>query len=513
MNNLFGYIRVSTVKQGEHGVSLVEQRAAIERYAQANQVVISHWFEEQETAAKRGRPIFGEMIRLLRRGAAVGVVMHKIDRSARNLKDWADLGELIDAGVRVNFANEALDLNSRGGRLSADIQAVVASDYIRNLREETMKGIYGRFKQGLYPRPAPIGYLDQGGGNPKKPDPIRAPLIRKAFELYSSGSYSLAALSDELHTLGLRTRSGGRLSVHGLAHVLHNPFYTGLIKIAKTGETYQGAHKPIVPMALSLRVRDILHGKISRRVFKNQFVFRQLIRCAHCGRCLIGERQKGHVYYRCHARCCPSRTVREEAIHRAVIRQFLRLELSQGEKDYARAKLLKLRVKWADEKQAALAALRLQFSQADERLNRLTDAYLDQIIDKQLFEQRKTALLEERRHIQDRLQSFGADGERLPDQLSEAVELAGSAYLCYIFAVDEEKRDLLKLLSSNRQFKDNSLIITLNSPFDRIANRFSVQPGSPSQHRGRDVGKAWDILLPKLFAALPTPIQLRNNTP
>jgi site-specific DNA recombinase len=134
MNQFFGYIRVSTAKQGEQGVSLRQQRDAIERYAQRNSLEIIRWFEEQETAAKRGRPVFGEMMKLLRKKRIAGVIIHKIDRSARNLKDWADLGELIDSGIDVRFANESLDLSSRGGRLSADIQAVVAADYIRNLR-------------------------------------------------------------------------------------------------------------------------------------------------------------------------------------------------------------------------------------------------------------------------------------------------------------------------------------------------------------------------------------------
>ena len=49
-----------------------------------------------ETAGKRGRPIFGQIMKLLRAGKAAGVVIHKIDRSARNLRDWADIGELID---------------------------------------------------------------------------------------------------------------------------------------------------------------------------------------------------------------------------------------------------------------------------------------------------------------------------------------------------------------------------------------------------------------------------------
>src|SRR5579863_5439512 len=181
MSRYFGYVRVSTIKQGEQGVSLQQQREAIERYAQRNSCDVVQWFEEQETAAKRGRPVFGEMIKLLKRGKARGVIIHKIDRSARNLRDWADLGELIDQGVEVCFANESLDLRSRGGRLSADIQAVVAADYIRNLREETRKGFYGRLKQGLYPMPAPLGYLDKGQGQPKDIDPATAPLVREAF--------------------------------------------------------------------------------------------------------------------------------------------------------------------------------------------------------------------------------------------------------------------------------------------------------------------------------------------
>src|SRR5215468_4978011 len=217
MKQFYGYVRVSTAKQGEKGVSLQEQRDAIERYTQRNGLKISEWFEERETAAKRGRPIFNKMLKLLRSGKADGLIIHKIDRSARNLRDWADLGQLIDAGIQVHFANESLDLHSRGGRLSADIQAVVAADYIRNLREETRKGFYGRLKQGLYPLPAPLGYLNRGKGQAKTLDETRAVYVRKAFELYASGRYSLITLLAELTTLGLRNRNGKPLSINGLS--------------------------------------------------------------------------------------------------------------------------------------------------------------------------------------------------------------------------------------------------------------------------------------------------------
>src|SRR6266498_5351359 len=206
MHGYIGYIRVSTTKQGE-GVSLEVQKDAISRYAERNQFQIGLWLEEMETAAKRGRPVFNQAMKLLRQEKHKGIILHKLDRGARNLKDWAEIGELSDQGVEVHFANESLDLHSRGGRLSADIQAVVAADYIRNLREESRKGFYGRIKQGLYPLPAPLGYVDCGKGNRKELDPVRAPLIRKAFELYATGKYNLDTLVEEMYRVGLQNKT------------------------------------------------------------------------------------------------------------------------------------------------------------------------------------------------------------------------------------------------------------------------------------------------------------------
>jgi site-specific DNA recombinase len=174
------YLRVSTPKQGER-VSLLTQREEIARFAAKRGFLVVGWFEEKETAARRGRPVFGEVLLRLRKGEADGLIVHKVDRSARNLKDWADLGELIDQGVPVYFAGEGLDMSSRSSRLAADIQAVVAADYIRNLREEAKRGIQKRLEQGFLPCPAPVGYLDAGKAKPKLVDPERAPLVRLAF--------------------------------------------------------------------------------------------------------------------------------------------------------------------------------------------------------------------------------------------------------------------------------------------------------------------------------------------
>jgi site-specific DNA recombinase len=214
MGKYFAYARVSTPRQGEKGVSLPEQKEAIERYARAHGLEIIRWFEERESASQTGRPTFTQMLRLLRRGTVQGVIIHKIDRSARNLEDWADVGKLVDAGVEVHFATENLDLRTVAGRLSADIQAVVAAHYSRNLREEVKKGLHGRLKQGFYPLRAPIGFLDQGAAKAKIHDPVRAPLVREAFKLYSTARFSLRRLVEEMFRRGLRNRNGGPVTVN-----------------------------------------------------------------------------------------------------------------------------------------------------------------------------------------------------------------------------------------------------------------------------------------------------------
>ena len=61
MKKVYGYTRVSTVKQGE-GVSLEVQKESIQRYAEKNDLQVVNWFEEKETAAKKGRPLFTQML-------------------------------------------------------------------------------------------------------------------------------------------------------------------------------------------------------------------------------------------------------------------------------------------------------------------------------------------------------------------------------------------------------------------------------------------------------------------
>ena len=496
MNKYFAYIRVSTTRQGENGVSLQAQREAIQRYAEKNGLEISQWFEEQETAAKRGRPQFTQMLKLLQKRKAAGVIIHKIDRSARNLKDWADLGELIDSGIVIHFASESLDLTSRGGRLSADLQAVVAADFIRNLREETKKGFYGRLKQGFYPMQAPLGYLDAGSGKAKVIDPVRGPLIKRAFELYATGKYSQVSLGEELYRLGLRSRSGRKLDKNFLGRMLKNPFYMGIIHIKKAHETFLGSHQQLVSKKLFEEVQRVSSGNFSGVRNKHDFLFRQLFWCRLCGRSLIAESHKGHTYYRCQKKTCLTRSIREEPIETTLFERLQEIHLNVEQHAYLRKKFEDFQEHWAEHQITAIDSLKIQVAQAKDKLNRLTDAYLDGALDRETFEQRKTALLLERRDLEDRIEFLRkADSSRMPQKLERLLELTESPYSLYISSLPDEKRDLVKDVCSNRSLSEKNLEISLAVPFAEVAKCIQITAGSPPQANAR----IWDGLAQFLF--------------
>lgn len=495
MKECFGYVRVSTVKQGE-GVSLETQKEAILGFAARNEITITKWFEEKETAAKSGRPVFGAMLKELRKRAASGVVMHKIDRSARNFADWAKIGELADAGIDVHFATESLDFRSRGGRLSADIQAVIAADYIRNLREETIKGINGRLKQGLYPFGAPIGYLNNGGGKPKTPDPDRASLIQEAFELYASGQHSLRSLTAEMARRGLRSWRGKPLGKSGIEVILANPFYCGLIRIKTTGATYQGIHEPLVSVRTFERVQDIRAGKSGKKMARHNHVYRGLFRCRLCRASMIPERQKGHVYYRCQTQVCATKCIREEILEASIMALLTRMRLTDADVKT----LITDAERWcaARAKEDGSQSARLQLAQIDSRLERLTDVMLDGVIDQETYAKRKEALLLERIRVEAILEN--ARNKRSDAwHVEKFLELIKSLVELYRIANPPEKRELVEITTSNRMVAEKNISVEPSNWLTSAEGVLSVYWGAHRRPKSRSSRQVREQQIPKLI--------------
>lgn len=486
MKNYFAYIRVSTQRQGQSGVSLHEQRDSIAAFAKRNSLHISQWFEDRETAAKVGRTQFVRMMTTLERGRVAGVILHKIDRGARNHWDWARIGDLIDNGIEVHFVHDNLDLTSRGGRLAADIQAVVAADYIRNLRDEVRKGVRGRLKQGLYPWKAPAGYLDCGGGKPKVIDPVKGPLVRLAFDLYASKQYSYDRLVRELHERGLRGANGKMLSLKGLTTILRNPFYIGIIRLKRSGEVFQGVHEPLIEARLFERIQAIIDGRLTVKMCKHDFIYRRLLTCGSCHRQLIGELQKGRVYYRCQTPSCSTTSVREDKVKvafRQLVRAFpVRVADYQELLPYIEAE-----AKTEAQRQGELlTSLKLRIASLEDRDRRLTDAYLDQAIDRDTYNVRKadllTQLAQARGDLKHAEDPSSADFRQLA---KDFLELLRTLEIGPESGFLSEYRACVEKLTSNRVLMGKKLELTTSFPFQVSPIGPTLSLSGPHRHTTR----------------------------
>ena len=497
MKSYFAYIRVSTARQGEEGVSLQEQKGAILEFALKRGMTISGWFEERISAAKRGRPVFTKVVGLLKSKKAAGIIIHKIDRGARNLRDWADIAELMDRGIEVHFAHESIDLHTRSGRLSADILAVVAADYIRNLREETIKGINGRLRQGLFPFAAPVGYMNNGGGKPKTIDPMSGPLIKQAFELYATRRYSQSELAEEMFKRGLRTRTGRIVYLSQIATILRNPFYMGLIQLKNRKDMYPGIHTPLITSSLFNEVQLVLDGKRTQLKQHNWFLFRLFLRCEYCKLYLVGERKKGHVYYRCHRKLCPVTCIREERIEEVVVEALKRIAISPEEEPIISEILANFRKREAEITQKLRRETEDEIAHIQSSLRSLVQKFLDSVLPKETFDETHASLLMQRKLCEDKLDGLDTD-----HHLYERVE----AYFNFL-------RSLQSSFCENAPGQIRNLMERVFTEIVVDRKTVRVVPTSISGHvLARERTKeSWTLLLPLIIENMAQNIELGSN--
>jgi len=301
---------------------------------------------------------------------------------------------------------------------------------------------------------------------------------------------------DEMYARGLRNRIGGKISLNGISTILNNPFYTGVIRIRKTGEFFPGKHQPILNSKLFDTVQRILQGKTVPRVSKHDFTFRKLARCLACQSTLIAEVQKGHVYYRCHTRQCETKTAREERIDEAVADAFAPLRLDEEEISYVRQWIVNAQANLEVSRIGGLEAVRMNLAQVRDRLNRLTDAYLDGAIEKAMLDERRKTLLFEEAGLKQRTADLEAGHYDTLSRLEKFLELAQAASNLYKIALPLEKRDFVKKLTSNLGVSRNYVAVELKNGARLIANRSLLIGCRP--HRG--VHRTLDALLTQLLA-------------
>jgi len=126
--NLIGYLRVSTARQGESGLGLEAQRAAVEQYAQRNGAAVLAWYTEVESGKRSDRPELARALAHARRSKAT-LCVAKLDRLSRNV---AFLSALMESKAALVFCD-----NPFATDLTLHILAAVAQNEAKAISERT----------------------------------------------------------------------------------------------------------------------------------------------------------------------------------------------------------------------------------------------------------------------------------------------------------------------------------------------------------------------------------------
>ncbi|WP_336633289.1 MULTISPECIES: recombinase family protein [unclassified Microbacterium] len=151
------YLRVSTREQAERGgeregFSIPAQRQVNRKTAHGlGAWVVKEFVDAGASATSAARPALTEMLEWIRTNRVGIVIVHKLDRLARNCADDVQITQAIaDTGAALVSSTEAIDA-SASGRLVHGIMASIAEFYSRNLATEVSKGLRQKAMNGRTP--------------------------------------------------------------------------------------------------------------------------------------------------------------------------------------------------------------------------------------------------------------------------------------------------------------------------------------------------------------------------
>ena len=109
------------------------------------------------------------------------------------------------------------------GKFMLSIAFSQSKYYVDNLSENIKRGHRNKVKEGIWPQMSPIGYVNEKGKG-IVPHPELSILVKKTFETYATGNFTLREVRDKFNALGLRRKSGRELAVSNYQKLLKNRF-------------------------------------------------------------------------------------------------------------------------------------------------------------------------------------------------------------------------------------------------------------------------------------------------
>lgn len=270
------YLRVSTDMQAQDGYGLDVQYSALRKYCQAYEVPKPVVFvDDGYTGVNAERPAFQKMLAMMRRGQISFVITYSLDRIGRTqmlilkfLKEECERAKCDFLAVKDN-----VDSRSRQtyGILISILSIFAEFDHDAIVAKLTLgrkqRALEGYWKGGGVP---PFGYFYSKEENNLAVDPVKGPLVKTIFEMYTKLHYSPRQIAAAV----------GLTSDVIVSGILKNRTYLG--EITFRGEQYPGKHEPLIDEETFTRAQEIMQqrGKVHG---DSHYLLSSLLYCGVCG--------------------------------------------------------------------------------------------------------------------------------------------------------------------------------------------------------------------------------------
>src|SRR6202040_690405 len=216
-----GYVRVSTDKQADRGVSLEAQAEKIRAMAVVhNAELIDIIVDGGESAKSLNRPGMARLLALVDAGEVQTVIIAKLDRLTRSVKDLCELLERFEKrGVALVSVAESLDTGSAAGRLVLNIMAAVSQWEREAIGERTRDAMRHKRSQGERVGNIAFGCRLAGDGQHLEQDPAEQAALAEIRLLRNRG-LTLRGIAASLNHRSYRTRRGTPWRLESVARVL-----------------------------------------------------------------------------------------------------------------------------------------------------------------------------------------------------------------------------------------------------------------------------------------------------
>lgn len=310
------YARKSTEQDEKQALSIESQVKEMLAIADRENLEIVDIRREAHSAKDSGqRPVYKEILEDVRRGRFNGILVWHPDRLSRNAGDLGSLVDLMDQKLVVQIRTYGQTFtNTPSEKFLLMILCSQAKLENDNKSINVKRGLKTRVEMGLWPAPAPTGYLKEKRMDRKCEtlvDPDRAPIIKKMFEKVAHEKWSGRKIYNWLKfDLNFRTVGGNKnLTLGNVYVILQNHFYYGTFEYPKSsGNWYQGKHEPLITKELFDQVQLQLKGNVMKTRQEKEFAFTKLMICGLCGSGITADEKykklkngktNTHVYYGC----------------------------------------------------------------------------------------------------------------------------------------------------------------------------------------------------------------------